>query len=211
LSENLKNKGMLIIISSPSGAGKTSLCKKLLEIDKTIKPSISVTTREPRKNEINGEDYIFVTKNDFNLKIESNESLEYATVFNNKYGTLISSTNLLLNKKFDVLFDIDWQGTQQLSQNNDNILTIFILPPNKQEIEKRLRERESKNSENTDIIKERMSKFEDELSHWKEYDYVVTNDNFDKCISEIIDIISAERKKRSRQTSLFDTIRDLTS
>ena len=202
---------MLIIISSPSGAGKTSLCKKLLEIDKTIKPSISVTTREPRKNEINGEDYIFVTKNDFNLKIESNESLEYATVFNNKYGTLISSTNLLLNKKFDVLFDIDWQGTQQLSQNNDNILTIFILPPNKQEIEKRLRERESKNSENTDIIKERMSKFEDELSHWKEYDYVVTNDNFDKCISEIIDIISAERKKRSRQTSLFDTIRDLTS
>ncbi len=202
---------MLIIISSPSGAGKTSLCKKLLEIDKTIKPSISVTTREPRKNEINGEDYIFVTKNDFNLKIESNEFLEYATVFNNKYGTLISSTNLLLNKKFDVLFDIDWQGTQQLSQNNDNILTIFILPPNKQEIEKRLRERESKNSENTDIIKERMSKFEDELSHWKEYDYVVTNDNFDKCISEIIDIISAERKKRSRQTSLFDTIRDLTS
>ena len=202
---------MLIIISSPSGAGKTSLCKKLLEIDKTIKPSISVTTREPRKNEINGEDYIFVTKNDFNLKIESNEYLEYATVFNNKYGTLISSTNLLLNKKFDVLFDIDWQGTQQLSQNNDNILTIFILPPNKQEIEKRLRERESKNSENTDIIKERMSKFEDELSHWKEYDYVVTNDNFDKCISEIIDIISAERKKRSRQTSLFDTIRDLTS
>jgi len=211
LSENLKNKGMLIIISSPSGAGKTSLCKKLLEIDKTIKPSISVTTREPRKNEINGEDYIFVTKNDFNLKIESNEFLEYATVFNNKYGTLISSTNLLLNKKFDVLFDIDWQGTQQLSQNNDNILTIFILPPNKQEIEKRLRERESKNSENTDIIKERMSKFEDELSHWKEYEYVVTNDNFDKCISEIIDIISAERKKRSRQTSLFDTIRDLTS
>jgi|TARA_B110000977_G_C11076495_1_gene491397 guanylate kinase len=211
LSENLKNKGMLIIISSPSGAGKTSLCKKLLEIDKTIKPSISVTTREPRKNEINGEDYIFVTKNDFNLKIESDEFLEYATVFNNKYGTLISSTNLLLNKKFDVLFDIDWQGTQQLSQNNDNILTIFILPPNKQEIEKRLRERESKNSENTDIIKERMSKFEDELSHWKEYDYVVTNDNFDKCISEIIDIISAERKKRSRQTSLFDTIRDLTS
>ena len=202
---------MLIIISSPSGAGKTSLCKKLLEIDKTIKPSISVTTREPRKNEINGEDYIFVTKNDFNLKIESNEFLEYATVFNNKYGTLISSTNLLLNKKFDVLFDIDWQGTQQLSQNNDNILTNFILPPNKQEIEKRLRERESKNSENTDIIKERMSKFEDELSHWKEYDYVVTNDNFDKCISEIIDIISAERKKRSRQTSLFDTIRDLTS
>ena len=202
---------MLIIISSPSGAGKTSLCKKLLEIDKTIKPSISVTTREPRKNEINGEDYIFVTKNDFNLKIESNEFLEYATVFNNKYGTLISSTNLLLNKKFDVLFDIDWQGTQQLSQNNDNILTIFILPPNKQEIEKRLRERESKNSENTDIIKERMSKFEDELSHWKEYEYVVTNDNFDKCISEIIDIISAERKKRSRQTSLFDTIRDLTS
>ena len=202
---------MLIIISSPSGAGKTSLCKKLLEIDKTIKPSISVTTREPRKNEINGEDYIFVTKNDFNLKIKSDEFLEYATVFNNKYGTLISSTNLLLNKKFDVLFDIDWQGTQQLSQNNDNILTIFILPPNKQEIEKRLRERESKNSENTDIIKERMSKFEDELSHWKEYDYVVTNDNFDKCISEIIDIISAERKKRSRQTSLFDTIRDLTS
>ena len=153
-------------------------------------------------------DYFFISKKDFDLKIINNEFLEYADVFNNKYGTLISSTNELLEKSYDVLFDIDWQGTQQLSQNNNNILTIFILPPNKEEIEKRLRERERESSEQ--IVLERMSKFEDELSHWKEYDYVVTNDNFDNCINEIRDIISAERKKRTRQTSLLSKIRNLT-
>jgi len=108
------------------------------------------------------------------------------------------------------LFDIDWQGTQQLSQNNNNILTIFILPPDKNEIERRLKKRETENSENVDIVNERMSKFEDELSHWKEYDYVVTNDNFDKCVSEILNIITAERKKRTRQKFLFSKIRNLT-
>ena len=143
-------------------------------------------------------------------KISEGKFLEYANVFNNKYGTLASSTKEILDKDFDVLFDIDWQGTQQLSQNNNNILTIFILPPDKAEIERRLKKRETENSENIDIVSERMSKFEDELSHWKEYDYVVTNDNFDKCISEILNIITAERKKRTRQTSLFSKIRDLT-
>ena len=123
---------------------------------------------------------------------------------------MASSTKDLLNKNFDVLFDIDWQGTQQLSQNNNNILTIFILPPDKNEIERRLKKRETENSENIDIVHERMSKFEDELSHWKEYDYVVTNDNFDECVSEILNIIIAERKKRTRQKFLFSKIRDLT-
>ena len=109
-----------------------------------------------------------------------------------------------------MLFDIDWQGTQQLSQKNSNILTIFILPPNKAEIERRLKKRETENSESINIVSERMSKFEDELSHWKEYDYVVTNDDFDKCMSEILNIITVERKKRTRQKSLFTKIRDLT-
>ena len=208
--ENKETKGILIVISSPSGAGKTSICKELLRLDNNIRPSISVTTRKPRNNETDGIDYIFITEKDFNKKISNESFLEYANVFNNKYGTLASSTEKLLNNNYDVLFDIDWQGTQQLSQNNNNILTIFILPPDKAEIERRLKKRETENSEIVDIVSERMSKFEDELSHWKEYDYVVTNDNFEKCISEILNIISAERKKRTRQKSLFTKIRDLT-
>ena len=208
--ENKETKGILIVISSPSGAGKTSICKELLRLDDKIRPSISVTTRKPRNNETDGIDYIFITEKGFNEKISNGSFLEYANVFNNKYGTLASSTEKLLYNNYDVLFDIDWQGTQQLSQNNNNILTIFILPPDKAEIERRLKKRETENSEIVDIVSERMSKFEDELSHWKEYDYVVTNDNFEKCISEILNIISAERKKRTRQKSLFTKIRDLT-
>jgi len=210
LIENKETKGILIVISSPSGAGKTSICKELLRLDDKIRPSISVTTRKPRNNETDGIDYIFITEKDFNEKISNGSFLEYANVFSNKYGTLASSTEKLLNNNYDVLFDIDWQGTQQLSQNNNNILTIFILPPDKAEIERRLKKRETENSEIVDIVSERMSKFEDELSHWKEYDYVVTNDDFEKCISEILNIISAERKKRTRQKSLFTKIRDLT-
>jgi len=210
LTKNRETKGILIVISSPSGAGKTSICKELLRLDRKIKPSISVTTRKPRNNETNGVDYIFVSDNDFNEQISKGNFLEYANVFSNKYGTLASTTEKLLSDNYDVLFDIDWQGTQQLSQNNNNILTIFILPPNKAEIERRLKKRETENSESINIVSERMSKFEDELSHWKEYDYVVTNDDFEKCISEILNIISAERKKRTRQNTLFTKIRDLT-
>jgi guanylate kinase len=210
LIKNRETKGILIVISSPSGAGKTSICKELLRLDRKIKPSISVTTRKPRNNETNGVDYIFVSDNDFNEQISKGNFLEYANVFSNKYGTLASTTEKLLSDNYDVLFDIDWQGTQQLSQDNNNILTIFILPPNKAEIERRLKKRETENSESINIVSERMSKFEDELSHWKEYDYVVTNDDFEKCISEILNIISAERKKRTRQNTLFTKIRDLT-
>ena len=210
MRENKENKGILIVISSPSGAGKTSICKELLRLDDKIKPSISLTTRKPRNNETDGVDYIFIAEKDFNNKISNGSFLEYANVFNNKYGTLASSTEKLLNENYDVLFDIDWQGTQQLSQNNNNILSIFILPPDKAEIERRLKKRETENSESVDIVNERMSKFEDEISHWKEYDYVVTNDNFETCISEILNIISAERKKRTRQKSLFTKIRGLT-
>ena len=203
------NKGILIVISSPSGAGKTSICKKLLEIDDKIKPSVSVTTREPRRSEINGVDYIFTTSEDFKKKISNGEFLEYADVFNNKYGTLANSTKLLADKGYDVLFDIDWQGTQQLSQVAENILTIFILPPSKEEIEKRLKKRESENSENNDIVKDRMLQFEDELSHWKEYDYVVTNDDFDNCVLEITNIINVERIKCTNNKSVLTKIRDL--
>ncbi len=210
MKKNIENKGILIVISSPSGAGKTSICKELLKLDRKIRPSISVTTRKPRNNETDGVDYIFVSDDDFNEQISKGNFLEYANVFSNKYGTLASTTEKLLSDNYDVLFDIDWQGTQQLSQNNNNILTIFILPPNKAEIERRLKKRETENSESINIVNERMSKFEDELSHWKEYDYVVTNDDFEKCISEILNIISAERKKRTRQKTLFTKIRDLT-
>ena len=204
----------LFLVSAPSGAGKSSLINAVLDqasnSNLPLELSISYTTRKPRNNETNGVDYIFISKEDFEKKISNGEFLEYANVFNNKYGTLASSTMDLLNKDYDVLFDIDWQGTQQLSQNNNNILTIFILPPDKSEIERRLKKRETENSENVDIVNERMSKFEDELSHWKEYDYVVTNDNFDECVSEILNMITAERKKRTRQKFLFSKIRSLT-
>ena len=210
MTKNSETKGILIVISSPSGAGKTSICKKLLELDDKIRPSISLTTRKPRNNETNGVDYIFTSIEEFDKSVADGSFLEYANVFNNKYGTLASSTNDLLEKNFDVLFDIDWQGTQQLTQSSNNILTIFILPPDKLEIERRLKKREEENLESIDIVQDRMLKFEDELSHWKEYDYVVTNDDFDKCIGEIINIIGAERKKRTRQKTLFTKIRNLT-
>ena len=205
----IENDGIMVILSSPSGAGKTTLVNLLSKLN-NFEISISHTTRQPRPNEVPDKDYYFVNENEFKRLIGNDEFLEYANVFNNKYGTLASSTMDLLNKDYDVLFDIDWQGTQQLSQNNNNILTIFILPPDKNEIERRLKKRETENSENVDIVNERMSKFEDELSHWKEYDYVVTNDNFDKCVSEILNIITAERKKRTRQKFLFSKIRNLT-
>jgi guanylate kinase len=143
LTKNLETKGILIVISSPSGAGKTSICKKLLELDDKIRPSISLTTRKPRNNETNGVDYIFTSIEAFDKSVAEGSFLEYANVFNNKYGTLESSTNDLLEKNFDVLFDIDWQGTQQLTQSNNNILTIFILPPDKLEIERRLKKKRS--------------------------------------------------------------------
>jgi guanylate kinase len=203
---------LLIVVSSPSGAGKTSVCRKLLENNDNIQISISATTRKPRKNEVDGIDYNFISRDDFQNKIKNNEFLEYAEVFDNFYGSLIKDVEKITKSKKDVLFDIDWQGTQQLYQSKpSNLVSIFILPPSKDEIENRLRQRKVDSGDDESIINKRMSKFKDEISHWVEYDYVVINEDLGKCVNEISNIINTERKKRHRQIDLFDKVRELTS
>lgn len=210
--ENLNHEPLLIVVSSPSGAGKTSVCRKILENNDSIQISISATTRKPRKNEVNGIDYNFISREDFQNKIKNDEFLEYAEVFDNFYGSLIKDVEKIVKSKNDVLFDIDWQGTQQLYQSKpSNLVSIFILPPSKDEIENRLRQRKVDSGDDESIINKRMSKFKDEISHWVEYDYVVINNNLETCVEEILNIINVEQKKRQRQIGLIDMVRDLTS
>ena len=203
---------LLIVVSSPSGAGKTSVCKKILDQDLSIKISISATTRKARQNETDGIDYHFISKDDFNTKIKNNEFIEYAEVFNNLYGSLKDDVDNLKKLNKDVLFDIDWQGTQQLYQSQpNNLVSIFILPPSKNEIENRLKQRQFDSGDDQSVIDQRMSKFKDEISHWVEYDYVVFNSDLDQCVKEILNIINSERKRRNRQVDLVNIVRDLIS
>ena len=160
--ENLNHEPLLIVVSSPSGAGKTSVCRKLLENNDNIKISISATTRKPRKNEVDGIDYNFISREDFQNRIKNNEFLEYAEVFDNFYGSLITDVEKITKSKKDVLFDIDWQGTQQLYQSKpSNLVSIFILPPSKEEIVNRLRQRKVDSGDDESVINKRMSKFKD--------------------------------------------------
>ena len=171
-----KTKGMMFILSSPSGAGKTTLTKKLAENNKNFTISVSHTTRKPRPKEINGKDYHFVTKDEFDLLIKKNNFFEYANIFDNYYGTLRKPVLDLLSEGKDVLFDIDWQGTQQLKNNkNLSLVTFFILPPNMETLKKRLLKRHDNKEE---LIKKRMEKFNEEVSHWNEYDYVVVTKKY---------------------------------
>ena len=210
--ENLNHEPLLIVVSSPSGAGKTSVCRKILENNNRIQISISATTRKPRKNEVDGIDYNFISREDFQNKIKNNEFMEYAVVFDNFYGSLIKDVEKITKSKKDVLFDIDWQGTQQLYQSKpSNIVSIFILPPSKDEIENRLRQRKVDSGDDESIINKRMSKFKDEISHWVEYDYVVINNKLKTCVDEILNIVHVEQKKRRRQSNLVNKVRELTS
>ena len=210
--ENLNHEPLLIVVSSPSGAGKTSVCRRILENNDSIQISISATTRKPRKNEVDGIDYNFISREDFQNRIKNNEFLEYAEVFDNFYGSLIKDVEKITKFKKDVLFDIDWQGAQQLYQSkSSNLVSIFILPPSKDEIESRLRQRKVDSGDDESIINKRMSKFKDEISHWVEYDYVVINNKLDACTDEILNIIHVERKKRRRQLNLVNKVRELTS
>ena len=210
--ENLNHEPLLIVVSSPSGAGKTSVCRKILENNISIQISISATTRKPRKNEVDGIDYNFISRDDFQNKIDNSQFLEYAEVFDNLYGSLIKDVEKITKSKKDVLFDIDWQGTQQLYQSKpSNLVSIFILPPSKDEIENRLRQRKDDSGDDESTINKRMSKFKDEISHWIEYDYVVINNNLETCVDEILSIIHVERKKRRRQLNLVNKVRELTS
>ena len=189
---NAKVYGVMFILSSPSGAGKTTLTKKIAEKNSNFFISVSHTTRKPRPNEIDGKDYHFVDQKKFNLLVKNNDFYEHAKIFNNYYGTLKKPIINLLSKKIDVLFDIDWQGTQQLKKIKDlKLVTFFILPPNLEILKKRLLNRHEGQER---LIKERMKQFNEEVSHWSEYDYVVVNDDLEICYNNILDIIKSEKK-----------------
>ena len=195
MSQN-KNPKLLIIISSPSGAGKTSVCKKILENNKGISISISDTTRPARNNEVDGIDYNFISSIEFDERIKNNLYIEYAKVFNNYYGSLKENIIKLFNEGKDVLFDIDWQGAKQLRESNySRILSIFIVPPSKEAIYERLKFRTEKSGGNNQDIENRMKQFEIEMSHKDEYDFIVMNDDFETCVKRIESIILDERKK----------------
>jgi len=186
------NRGRLIVISSPSGAGKTTITKKIVSKNKNIELSVSVTTRKPRPNEVANKDYTFVNKETFQKMIKKKSFLEYAKVFGNYYGTLKKNINKKIRQNKKIILDIDWQGARQIKkQLPKTTTTIFILPPSLEELKKRLTKRES----NKEFIKLRMSKAKKEITHWKEYDYVVVNKNLNKCVKEIVSIIYSLDKK----------------
>ena len=196
----IEKKGMMFILSSPSGAGKTTLTKKIAENNSNFTISISYTTRKARPNEINGKDYHFVTTEKFNSLVKENNFFEYANIFDNYYGTHKKTVLELLSKGKDVLFDIDWQGTQQLKKISDlSVVTIFILPPNIHVLKERLLNRHKGQEK---LIQKRMNKFNEEVSHWNEYNYVVVNDDLNKCYENILNIITSEKKGIAQNQNL---------
>ena len=200
----IKKKGMMFVLSSPSGAGKTTLTKKLAEHNSQFIISISHTTRKPRSNEINGKDYHFVSKEEFNSLVKKNSFFEYANIFDNCYGTLKKPVLESLSYGKDVLFDIDWQGTQQLKKiKNLSLVTFFILPPNIRILKERLLNRHERQEK---LIEKRMSKFNEEVSHWNEYNYVVINDDLDSCYDKILSIIISEKKGINQKQNLSEIV-----
>tara|TARA_B100000029_G_C17342213_1_gene875713 strand:- start:248 stop:871 length:624 start_codon:yes stop_codon:yes gene_type:complete len=203
-----KRKGLMLVLSSPSGAGKTSICKRVLEKEKKIVMSISYTTRPKRKSEKNGFDYYFISKKKFDEFKNSEYFVEYANVFDHYYGTPKDFIEKNLQKGVDVLFDIDWQGAQKLSDySKDDMVSIFILPPDNKTLLERLKKR---NEDSIGTVNKRMGKAKSEISHWIEYDYIIINENLEKSTDEVITILKAERKKRSRQKFVYDLIEKLT-
>jgi guanylate kinase len=196
----VEKKGMMFVLSSPSGTGKTTLTKKLAENNVNFVISISYTTRKPRPSEINGKDYQFVNREEFEDLLKKNSFFEYANIFDNCYGTLKKSVLELLSQGKDVLFDIDWQGTKQLNKiKNLSLVTFFILPPNLKVLKERLLNRHKGQEK---LVEKRMNKFNEEISHWNEYNYVVVNDDLNKCYDKILNIIMSEKKGLSQKQNL---------
>lgn len=205
----INRRGLLFILSSPSGAGKTTITRSLLANDPDLRVSVSVTTRPPRPGEEDGKDYHFISKEQFTAMIDNNQLLEHAKVFGNYYGTPLKPVEEALANSQDIIFDIDWQGTQQLKQKLVNdLVTVFILPPSQEELERRLRSRQQ---DDESIIQDRMQKASDEISHYSEYDYIIVNTNLEKSIQKAQSILEAERCKRRRLTALTDFVRKLTN
>lgn len=201
-------RGLMLVLSSPSGAGKTTMSKRLLANDPQIGMSVSATTRPPRAGEIEGQDYHFVSQDQFDHMVAMGQFLEWATVFGNRYGTPRGPVETALAEGRDILFDIDWQGTQQLrqSQAGGDLVSIFLLPPSLEELEQRLKSRAADSDE---VITQRMSRAADEISHWAEYDYILVNDDPGQCLHEIRSILTTERLRRERQRGLAGFVRDL--
>ena len=202
-----RRRGLMVVLSSPSGAGKTTLTRRLLAADDNMAMSVSATTRKARPGEVDGTDYYFVSKDQFSAMIEDEAFLEHARVFDNFYGTPRGPVEEALGEGNDIIFDIDWQGAQQLSQAAaDDLVKIFILPPNMRALEQRLHSRAQDSAE---VIAKRMSKSESEISHWSEYDYVLVNEDVETALSELQAIIQSERMKRRRQSWLGPFIKSL--
>ncbi len=200
-------RGLLMIISSPSGAGKTSLCERLLADEAQLSMSVSATTRAPRPGEVDGKHYHFVSDERFGQMINAGAFLEWAQVFGARYGTPHAPVELLLSQGRDVLFDIDWQGTQQIRDRVEkDVVAVFILPPSMKVLEDRLHGR---GKDSVDVIDRRMDKAADEISHWPEYDYVLINEDFDTCLSQLKNILAAERLKRRRQLYLSSFVKKM--
>jgi|TARA_B100001094_G_C18141787_1_gene778300 guanylate kinase len=203
---NNKRRGLLIILSSPSGAGKSTLSRRLMRWDNSLSFSISSTTRSIRSGETNGKDYYFISENEFAAQVASDQMLEHAQVFGYSYGSPKAPVADAINSGKDVLFDIDWQGAQQISNSTlqEHVLSIFILPPSINELKSRL---EKRGQDSSEIISKRMEKSWDEISHWAGYDYVLINDDLNETETRLKSIVTAERLRRSQQPNLMDHVR----
>jgi guanylate kinase len=205
--EPIARRGLMLVLSSPSGAGKTTLSRRLLEADPAVQLSVSATTRPQRPAEVDGRDYHFVDRARFDEMVGNGELLEWAEVFGNRYGTPRGPVEEALARGHDVLFDIDWQGTQQLRDKvSKDFVSVFLLPPSVPELERRLTTRAQDSDE---VIRARMAKASDELSHWAEYDYVLINHDVDETFDQLQAILTAERLKRERQPGLSGFVRGL--
>ncbi|WP_088307044.1 guanylate kinase [Novosphingobium sp. B 225] len=205
--DTLHRRGLMFILSSPSGAGKTTIARMLLQHDAAIRMSVSVTTRPMRPGEVDGQDYIFVDQARFDEMVEQELFLEWATVFGHSYGTPKAQVKAGLREGQDFLFDIDWQGTQQLYQKLEtDVVRVFLLPPSIDELRRRLTGR---GTDAADVIASRMDRARGEISHWDGYDYVVVNDDVALCFAKVQQILAAERMKRARQTGLIGFVRGL--
>lgn len=203
----LHRRGLMFILSSPSGAGKTTISRRLLERDGHIRMSISATTRPMRPGEVDGRDYHFLSQPEFDRMVEAGEFMEWAHVFGHSYGTPKAQIKAGLKDGVDYLFDIDWQGTQQLYQKAEtDVVRVFLLPPSIAELRRRLT---SRGTDSAEVIAARMERARAEISHWDGYDYVVVNNDIDGCFAQVRQVLAAERLRRARQTGLIGFVREL--
>ena len=203
----VQRRGLMLVLSSPSGAGKTTISRRLLSLEPQLAMSVSATTRAKRPGETAGVDYHFSELTDFNLMVNRGELLEYAKVFGNYYGTPKAPVVSALAQGRDILFDIDWQGSQQLAQSaREDLVSVFILPPSTRELEQRLKSRAQDSAE---VVAHRMAKAADEMSHWAEYDYIIVNHNIESSVAQVRSILIGERLKRQRQVGLHEFVKGL--